>query len=257
MKHLLRDGTKLCFVETGSGSPPLIFVHGWTCNHTYFAPQHEHFAKKHRVLSVDLRGHGESDKPQAPYPLSMLADDLAWLMRELRVEHPVVVGHSMGGMVALELAAQHPDLCRAIVTCDSPIVTPQALASVIGGLSEQFRTPNWRPAHRSFISDGLFIATDDPKRKERIINEMTSAPEHVIKGCWDGLIAADMAAAAARCKVPFLCIAAAAPLSDFTKLRELCPHVVTGQTVGAGHFHQLEVPEQVNGMIERFLKHLP
>src|SRR6202007_209224 len=55
------------------------------------------------------------------------------------------------------------------------------------------------------------------------------------------------------CKVPFLYLAAAAPLTDFAKLRELCSHVVIGQTVGAGHFHQLEVPEQVNAMIDRFL----
>ena len=63
-----------------------------------------------------------------------------------------------------------------------------------------------------------------------------------------------MEGAARECKVPFLYLAAAAPLADFAKLRQLCPHVVIGQTVGAGHFHQLEVPDQVNAMIERFLQ---
>jgi pimeloyl-ACP methyl ester carboxylesterase len=50
-----------------------------------------------------------------------------------------------------------------------------------------------------------------------------------------------------------LVLAAADSLSDLTRLREVCPNVVTGQTVGAGHFHQLEVPEQITAMIERFL----
>ena len=83
---------------------------------------------------------------------------------------------------------------------------------------------------------------------------MTSAPAAVIQGCFDGIMAADMEGAARKCKVPFLYLAAAAPLADLTKLRQLCPQVVIGQTVGAGHFHQLEVPDQVNAMIERFLQ---
>jgi len=52
----------------------------------------------------------------------------------------------------------------------------------------------------------------------------------------------------------FLYLAAASPLADLARLRELCPHVMIGQTVGAGHFHQLEVPVQVNAMIDRFLE---
>ena len=61
MEHRARDGVKLAFDQIGSGSPPLVLVHGWTCNHGYFAPQREHFSKRHRVVSVDLRGHGQSD----------------------------------------------------------------------------------------------------------------------------------------------------------------------------------------------------
>jgi hypothetical protein len=64
---------------------------------------------------------------------------------------------------------------------------------------------------------------------------------------WDG------AAAAAGCKVPALYIGAATPLSDVNRFRELCPQLMVGQTVGAGHFNNQEVPQQVNAMIERFL----
>lgn len=64
MEFLSRDGVGLTYREQGSGSPPIFFVHGWCCDHTYFAPQFEHFTTNHRVISVDLRGHGESDKPE-------------------------------------------------------------------------------------------------------------------------------------------------------------------------------------------------
>lgn len=254
MENCNRDGVALAFSDTGSGSPPLVLVHGWTCNHTYFAPQRDHFAKRHRVVSLDLRGHGESDKPQTPYTISSFADDVAWFCNELRLVKPVVIGHSMGGMTALEVAARHPDLASAVVACDSSIALPAELAENLNAVGAEFRKPDWRSAHRAFLDQALFIATDDPERKARILADMTSAPDHVTLGCWEAIVSADTEAAAKRCNVPFLYLAAASPLADLVRLRKLCPHVVIGQTVGAGHFHQLEVPDQVNAMIERFLK---
>lgn len=254
MEHLDRDGVKLFFERTGSGKPPIVMVHGWTCDHTHFAPQREHFAKRHEVVSVDLRGHGKSDKPEQSYTIRAFADDLAWMCGKLGFEKPIVIGHSMGGMVALELAASYPDVPGAIVACDSPIVMPKALAANLAATSEQFRKPDWRTVHRAFIAEALFIPTDDTARKESILKVMTSAPDHVTLGCFEAIGTADMEGAARKCKVPFLNLLAASPLSDTARLRELCPHVIVGQTVGAGHFHQLEVPDQVNAMIERFMQ---
>jgi pimeloyl-ACP methyl ester carboxylesterase len=68
MPATISNGVKLAYDERGSGSPAFVFIHGWTCNRSFFAPQVEHFANRHRVISVDLRGHGESDKPQAHIP---------------------------------------------------------------------------------------------------------------------------------------------------------------------------------------------
>jgi pimeloyl-ACP methyl ester carboxylesterase len=253
MAFRARDGVKLAFEETGHGDP-VVFVHGWTCNRSYFAPQRDHLARRYRVVSVDLRGHGESDKPPGPYTIAGFADDVAWLSRELGLVKPVVIGHSMGGMTALEIAARHPDLPGAIVVCDSPMALPAPLAANLVTVSADFHKPDWRPAHRAFLSDVLFIASDDPARKQRILADMTSAPDHVTLGCWDAIVGADMEGALRRCKAPFLYLGAATPLADFARLRELSPHVVIGQTVGAGHFHQLEVPVQVNAMIDRFLE---
>jgi len=254
MEHRIRDGVKLAFSDSGRGAPSVVLVHGWTCNHTYFAPQREHLAKRHRVVSVDLRGHGESDKPKQAYTIAGFADDVAWLCGELGIAEPIVVGHSMGGMTALELAVRHPGLPSAIVACDSPIAVPAPLAGDLAEVAKQLRQPDWRPAHRAFLAAALFIAEDDPERKARVLADMTSAPDHVTLGCFEAIVSADMEAAATKCKVPFLYLAATNPLADFARLRALCPHIVIGQTVGAGHFHQLEVPEQVNAMIDRFLK---
>jgi len=252
MQHLTRDGVKLFFAEAGSGEPPLLLVHGWTCDHTYMAPQFEHFRRTHRVVAVDLRGHGQSDKPQQDYTMAAFADDLTWLCGQLGVKKPVVIGHSMGGVIALELALRFPDVPAAIVTLDSPLVPLQALVEAVAPLRKALRGPGYREAQRQFVADLLFIPADDAARKARIVDAMSAAPQHVMASAFENTLSESTAAIAA-CKVPLLVLLAAEPLSDVSRLRQVCPRVVIGQTVGAGHFHQLEVPEQVNAMIERFL----
>ena len=67
------------YEETGEWEPPVLLIHGSCCDHTYFAPQFYHFAHRgHRVVAVDLRGHGRSDKPHQDYTMQVFADDLAW-----------------------------------------------------------------------------------------------------------------------------------------------------------------------------------
>ncbi|HET7035992.1 MAG TPA: alpha/beta hydrolase, partial [Thermomicrobiaceae bacterium] len=131
METLRRDGVTLAYEDRGQGDPTIVLVHGWACDHSYVAPQAEHFRRTHRVVAVDLRGHGESDKPEQDYTMAQFADDLVWLCGQLSVVKPVVIGHSMGGVIAFELAARHPDLPAAVVALDSPIIPPQELREAI------------------------------------------------------------------------------------------------------------------------------
>ena len=78
MRSLPRDGVALFYEEAVGDDPPVLLVHGIACDHTIFAPQFEHFARRgHRVVGVDLRGHGQSDKPHQGYTMQLLAGDLA------------------------------------------------------------------------------------------------------------------------------------------------------------------------------------
>ena len=64
-EFLSGEGIRLAYDTAGAGDPPIVFVHGWSCDRSYFAPQIEHFAAGHAVAAVDLRGHGDSSLPRS------------------------------------------------------------------------------------------------------------------------------------------------------------------------------------------------
>ena len=255
MERLRRDGVNLYHDEAAGGGPAVLLVHGWCCDHTYLAPQFERYAARgHRVVAVDLRGHGRSDKPEGAYTMDVFADDLAWVCGQIGLEKPVVIGHSMGGIVAFDLAARYPALPSAAVMLDAAIVLPSTSHDAIPGMLAKLGGPDHKEVLRGYASGSLFIPTDDPDRKENILSAMTSTPQHVIVEALRGLYDYDPSALDPP-GVPGVYIAAdeAQPRSDMGRFHEMFPDIFYGKTVGSGHFCQLEVPEQIGAMVDRFL----
>lgn len=253
----LRDGVRLAFEEAGGGEPALLFVHGWCCNRSYFAPQIAHFGARHRVIALDQRGFGQSDAPTQDYTIEGFADDLAWLCGELGVARPVLVGHSLGGAVALATAARRPELPRAVALCDPAILPTPRAAALRRRLTAELATPDYRRAAAGFAERFLFVEGDDPARRARIVAEMCETPQEVMHSAFAGLCEFDSEAALRACRVPVLVIEAAIPIVDRDRLRELCPGVRIERTPQAGHFHQLEAADEVNAILERFLCEIP
>jgi pimeloyl-ACP methyl ester carboxylesterase len=250
MPYLTRDGIKLFYDQAGSG-PAMVFIHGWCCNRSYFAPQYEHFSQRHRAITVDLRGHGESDKPEGEYSMPIFADDVAWMLRELKVSSAVAIGHSMGGSVVGALAARHPGLVKGAIGVDTGIVATPRFQALVPAILEGLAGVDYLEASRKMVL-GMFEAEDTPALCDRITREMTSAPQHVMLASMRAN-AAQTAENIGRIEQPTLLISAGRFPTDVAMLREFAPKLRYAQTVGSGHFNQLEVPEQVNAMIERFL----
>lgn len=92
------DGVKIYYEETGQGKP-LVLIHGWSCSGRFFKRNIDELAKSCRVINMDLRGHGQSDKPEWGYRISRMARDVKDLIEALNLEDVTLLGWSMGGSV--------------------------------------------------------------------------------------------------------------------------------------------------------------
>jgi pimeloyl-ACP methyl ester carboxylesterase len=231
----------------------MLFVHGWSCDHTHFAPQARHFEDRHRVVSIDQRGFGASDAPDQDYSVDAFADDLAYVCEELTLERPIVVGHSLGGAVALAAAAKFSKLLSGVVLCDPAIFPTELAIPFFEELTGKLARDDYREAAREFVETTMFLDSDDPALKQNVMAAMLETPQHVMVSALAQLAHFDGYATARDVTVPVLFIAAEGPISEIDRFREACPHARIDSTPGVGHFHQLLAPDTINGQIEAFV----
>lgn len=204
MPRAERDGLALFYERDGTGEPPLLFVHGWCCDYTFFEPQFDHFKSAHTVVAMDLRGCGSSDRPEIGYDIPTLADDVAWLVGELGISRPVVVGHSLGGMIAIELAARHPSVPLALVADDpGPIDPLPETRRAFEGFASDLATHDGEAARRAWVEETA-APTNDADRRRWIVETMCGVPLSVAAACIRGINDWDGVAALKRCNVPLL-----------------------------------------------------
>src|SRR5207302_6620074 len=113
------NGIKLYYEIHGTGHP-LILLHGGLGAIEMFGPNLPALAEGHRVIAVDLQGHGRTADVDRPISVETMAEDIAALIKKLGLEKPDVVGYSLGGGVALLVAARHPELVRKLVAVSTP-----------------------------------------------------------------------------------------------------------------------------------------
>jgi pimeloyl-ACP methyl ester carboxylesterase len=110
--------TSLFYTEHGSGGPPVILLHGWTCDSNDWIWQIPELAQSHKVFAVDLRGHGHSSVPLQGYGGADYANDISRLIQELGCGPAIVIAHSLGGCIGVHLAVEHPDDVLALIAVD-------------------------------------------------------------------------------------------------------------------------------------------
>jgi len=135
-----------------------------------------------------------------------------------------------------------------------PLVLPPEMRTGIESVSNAIEAGNQEP-RRQLITTQMFLPTSDRKLVENVTATMMAAPSHVAAGAMRGILEFDGKAVAEQCNIPALHLATTNPSNPPHLMSEWLPDVVNGWVVGAGHFLQLEVPDQVNAMIEGFMRH--
>lgn len=118
MPILQVNNINLNYEITGKG-PSILFIHGLGSSQRDWEEQVTYFSKEYRVVAFDVRGHGQSDKPPGPYSIKLFSDDTAELIRALDLSPSHIVGISMGGMIAFQIAVDYPDLLKSMTIVNS------------------------------------------------------------------------------------------------------------------------------------------
>jgi len=241
---------QLHYTLAGSGSPALLFIHGWSCKRTYWNPQLEYFSNNHTVMAIDLPGYGDSATDNANNTISGHAQNVISAAKTL--PSPVVlVGHSMGGAIALEAAQHLPNKQLAGV-----ILTDTFLINY-GILSAEEITGYYQP----FVDDfsgamtGLVencCVTETPAALiAQLSKEMSAVDVTKALPLWNSLLNWNPATAFASLKAPIHAINCPL-LADATRQRlaQYMSETVIPQT---GHFLQMERPQEFNKILEKTL----
>lgn len=240
------DGTQIHYEIRGRGLPPMLFVHGWCSNSRHWEPQLAHFEGHHLVLAPDRRGHGESDAPEHGYTAAQHARDLAEVATAEGLTGAVAVAHAGGGPAVLELACSHPEIVGSVVMIDTRIGTGggRGLQVMIDTISGPEGDAAFAELYASFFSESA------AELGTAAVADAARTPHHVAVADLAALDV-DSVALARQVTQPVLWITA--EHADEAALREVFKDIRFGRVVESGHFPQLEVPDQVNAMVGRFV----
>lgn len=245
---------KVHYRNSGSGDKAVVFIHGWTCDSTFWKDQLPALAGKTKAILLDLPGHGESDKPKVEYSMAYFAQAVAAVLDDAGVKSAVLVGHSMGTPVARQFYRLYPKRTLAIVAVDGNLHTPLATQAEIDKHLAQFNRPDFRDTLSKEI-DGMFTKATPPAAGRAIKATMLSAPQHVVVSAMRGML--DLSIwKDDPIDVPLLVVVAKQPYwpTDHEKqVRKLNPKAEYQAIDGVGHFLMVEKPAVFNEILVTFL----
>jgi len=246
---------RLFFTDEGAGDPPLLFVHGYTCDSHDWSWQIPYFAARHRVIAADLRGHGRSGAPEGGHEPASFADDLAALLVHLGCESVVAIGHSLGGLVVSALAVRHPALVLAIVAVEPAYLVPDDVIENVTPLRDALSEGDPVPIVQAII-EGADVAMTPAFLRCWHRRRVAGVPAHVLRDTLAHMSSGTSDQFVGRRACPVLSFwtdpsRAAAEEAFFGDARSR-----SEAWDGAGHWLHQERPEAFNERVDAWLSSL-
>jgi 3-oxoadipate enol-lactonase len=256
------NGIEIHYELSGNeGAPWLVFSHSLACSLRMWDGQVAAFRDRFRVLAYDLRGHGASGVPPAPYSMESLAEDLKGLLAHLRIGRAHFVGLSIGGAIGQCFALRHPGVFHGLVLADTNSAqTPQTLAQ----WEERIRTaeskglaPLVEPTLERWFTEPF--RSSRPEVVKAIGALIASTPVAGYVGCGRAIMGMNLTARLREIKGPVLAIAGEADAA-LPGTRVIHENIAGSKLVvlkQAAHLSNLEQPEAFNRALAEFLSSLP
>jgi pimeloyl-ACP methyl ester carboxylesterase len=255
MPSVTVNNVKINYIEQGAGDEAVIFVHGMAGAIGNWRVVLEQLPKEYHAFALDLRGHGQSDKP-GRYQLTQFVEDIYAFSQELGIERFTYVGHSMGGKIGYQFAADHQDVLKALVlACPSMVIValpPDQLATMADQVKSAFASPE---GARGFLEQSVNLYNEEILNE--VVNDAMTVGPAVVSEEFVSFMSTDLEPQLGNIRVPTLLLAGAKDTIPLD-LQRLAANGIKGCRLEEwgdnGHFLPQESPQKFVDLLTSFIK---
>ena len=250
------DRVPIRYDAAGKGDPALVFVHCGGCERGFWDGQMAHFATKHRVVALDLAGHGQSGSGRKDWTMSAFGEDVVSVVEALGLKRVVLIGHSLGGPAVLEAARRMPGRVAGLVLVDTLVDFEQRPAAEEMEKYLAALQADYRATVTAMVSQLLFSASTPEPVKTRVLEAVLSAPQEIGVAVTRSSAAYDPLPALREIKAPIRAINSDLFPTNVEGNRRYVPGYQVAIMKGVGHYLMLEQPEAFNALLAEALREL-
>ena len=250
------DGVEINFSNQGEGQPAIVLVHGWTNNNTIWDLQVPVLSEKYQVIAVDLAGHGKSGNNRTEWTMSAFGEDIAAVVRALKLDDVILVGFSLGGSAILEAVQIIPDQVSGLILVDA-INNPeeQIPPPVIHWIDSVYMDMIENPTIEKLMGGGFFVNNPEEsfaKVQSMVDRDQTGWREMLLENIrWSN---EDCIEALKALEVPLVAINNAQVLTEVGVFTKYVPNFEVRMLGGTGHVMMWDVPEDFNRTLEESIQ---
>jgi len=252
-----KDGVPIVYSVYGKGEPALVFVHGWCGNRAIWQKQVPYFAKKYKVITLDLAGHGRSGTQRKDYTQEAFGEDVAAVVKAEKSNKAILIGHSMSGTIILEANRLIKDKVVGLVAIDTLenfeyIPTQEDRAKYIDPLKKDF-AKNSGPFMRE-----MFNKNADPRLIKQVVRNVARSNPAIAISTIEYYFDTPVIPLLADVNVPLWCLSADLwqqyqhPEINSKYLKSFHLKIMPG----VGHFLMLEAPDEFNRQLEDIINQI-
>jgi pimeloyl-ACP methyl ester carboxylesterase len=251
------DGVAIHYESTGKGDPAVVLVHCWSCDRHLWDAVVPRLAKDHRVVTIDLAGHGASGRGRKEWTMAAFGEDVRAVVEALGLRQVILVGHSMGGPVTLEAARLLPGRVVGLVPVDTGLnVEKTSTPAEVAGLMVPFEK-DYRATADQFTRQYMFTPKSDKAVIDRVAARNAAAPPEIAIPCLRAAFGYDARPALKEVRVPAHAVNADLfPTDVEANRRHFASYDVTIMT-GVGHYLMLEDPSRFSDLLAGAIAQLP